>query len=188
LHQSHLILGGARSGKSRHAVAEARAARSRAAFVVTAEPLHGDMRERIARHRGERPADWFTVEEPVEVVAAARRAARQCDLVVVDCVTIWVSNQMARGRTDAAVLAAAEGLAALAGERLASLVIVSNEAGQGVHPETALGCRFRDLLGSVNQVIAAAADRVTLMVAGIPIEIKRVSPPAMSHERPPEAP
>ncbi len=149
------------------------------------------MRDRIARHRAERPRDWTTVEEPCDLTAACRRLAGQVDLIVVDCLTVWVSNLLDRGRDDDAVLGAADDLAALADERLVSLVLVSNEVGEGVHPPTEIGRRFRDLLGSVNQRIAAAVDGVTLMVAGIPVEIKRAdSKPRKSHvrDRAPEAP
>jgi adenosyl cobinamide kinase/adenosyl cobinamide phosphate guanylyltransferase len=171
----HLVLGGARSGKSRHAVAMARSASLRTGFVATAEGIDASMRGRIARHQAERPRDWITVEEPLEVVPACRRLARQVDVIVVDCLTVWVSNQLARARNDDAVLSAAEGLARLMRERLCSLILVSNEVGDGVHPPTEIGLRFRDVLGSVNQCAAAAADRVTLMVAGIPVEIKRAA-------------
>jgi adenosylcobinamide kinase/adenosylcobinamide-phosphate guanylyltransferase len=185
--QSHLILGGARSGKSRHALAQARSEGRRTAVLATAQPRDADMAARIARHRAERPSAWATVEEPLDIVAACRRLAGRHDLILIDCLTIWVSNLIHRGDSDEAVLAAADDLAKLIGERAVALIIVSNEVGEGVHPPTALGLRFRDLLGSVNQRVAAAADRVTLMVAGIPMTIKDV-PPAVDHERAPEAP
>ncbi len=190
-HHSHLILGGARSGKSRHAVAEARAAGRPTAFLATAPPHDRGMRERIARHRAERPRDWVTIEEPLEVAAACRRLARQAEVIIVDCLTVWVSNLLGQGCDDTAVLGAADALAALVVDRLASLILVSNEVGEGVHPSTAIGLRFRDVLGSVNQAIAAAADHVTLMVAGIALDIKQAAPPPgsnASHERVPEAP
>ena len=155
-------------------------------------PTDAELRTRIARHRAERPSGWTTVEEPLDVVAACRGLARQVDLIVVDCLTVWVSNLLMRGRDDDAVAAAAADLAKLMEERLASLILVSNEVGEGVHPSTAIGLRFRDALGAVNQRVAAAADRVTLMVAGIPVEIKRAATAAATaHERddrPPEAP
>ena len=188
--QSHLILGGARSGKSRHAVALARSTGRAAGFLATARPDR-DMRERIERHRAERPAGWVTVEEPIDVVAACRRLRRHAEVIIVDCLTVWISNLLAEGATDAAALGAADGLAALIGERLASLVIVTNEVGQGVHPATAIGIRFRDVLGEVNQRVAAAADRVTLMVAGLAVDLKRPAPGAgaeQPHGRPSEAP
>jgi adenosylcobinamide kinase/adenosylcobinamide-phosphate guanylyltransferase len=146
------------------------------------------MRERIARHRAERPAAWIAIEEPLDIVAACRRLARQVDLAVVDCLTLWVSNLMERERGDDALLARADEVAALVRERAISLVLVSNEVGEGVHPATAVGLRFRDLLGAVNQRVAAAADRVTLMVAGIPVAVKHVPPAPVLHGHAPEAP
>ncbi|HEY7205883.1 MAG TPA: bifunctional adenosylcobinamide kinase/adenosylcobinamide-phosphate guanylyltransferase [Methylomirabilota bacterium] len=187
VHHSHLVLGGARSGKSRHALDQARTA-TFVAFLATARPVDAEMAARIARHRAERPASWSTIEAPLEVVAECRRAVRSYDLIVIDCVTIWVANLMERGDEDVAVLAAADDLAKLMRERLVSLVIVSNEVGSDVHPPTALGRRFRDLVGSVNQRLAFAADRVTLMVAGIPVTVKDTPLPASPDARPPEAP
>ena len=188
VHHSRLVVGGARSGKSRHAIELAQQAGGSVAFLATARPLDSDMAARVTRHRAERPASWPTLEEPLDVVAACRRAATAHDLVVVDCATIWVANLMERGDDDAAVLAAADDLAKLMRERLLTLVIVSNEVGEGVHPPTPVGRRFRDLLGSVNQRLAAVADRVTLMVAGIPMTVKDTPPPRMGHERTHEAP
>lgn len=146
--------------------------------MATARATDGDLRARIARHRAERPASWTTIEEPLDVPAACRRLAARVDLVIVDCLTIWVANLLDAGRRDEAILGEAEALAAVIAERRVSLVIVSNEVGEGVHPPTAIGLRFRDLLGSVNQRIAAAADDVTLMVAGIPVVVKRAATPA----------
>jgi adenosylcobinamide kinase/adenosylcobinamide-phosphate guanylyltransferase len=101
----------------------------------------------------------------------------------VDCLTLWVSNLLERGEADGAVLAAADGLAKLMGERLLSFILVSNEVGAGVHPPSELGIRFQDLLGQVNQRVAAAADRVTFMVAGLPMRIKDPLPKPEDDER-----
>jgi len=188
VHSSHLILGGSRSGKSRYAVAQAQEIGGSAAVVATARALDPNMAARIARHRAERPAGWTTLEEPRDVVAAARRAAASHDLLVIDCVTVWIANLMERGDDDTAILATADDLAKLMRERLASFIIVSNEVGAGVHPPTALGRRFGDLLGFVNQRLAAAADRVTLMVAGIPISVKDAPLPTAPHDRAHQAP
>ena len=187
VHHSHLVLGGARSGKSRYALDQAGPA-GFVAFLATARAVDAEMAARIAGHRAERPARWSTIEAPLEVGAECRRAVRSHDLIVIDCVTIWVANLMERGDEDVAVLAAADDLVKLMRERLATLVIVSNEVGDGVHPPTPLGRRFRDLLGSVNQRLAAAADRVTLMVAGIPVIVKDTPLPTSPDARPPEAP
>jgi adenosylcobinamide kinase/adenosylcobinamide-phosphate guanylyltransferase len=174
---SELILGGARSGKSHHALARARQSDGPVAFVATARPLDAEMRMRIARHQAERPQGFTTVEEPFDIVCACRRLAGHYGLALVDCLTLWVSNRILRGDADEAILGAVDELTGLMAERLLSLVLVSNEVGQGVHPSTEVGLRFRDVLGSVNQRVAAAADGVTLMVAGIPLAIKKPIPP-----------
>ena len=188
VHSSHLVLGGARSGKSRYAVEQAAQSGPRVAFLATARALDADMAARIARHQADRPARFTTVEEPQEIVAACRRAATTHDVILVDCATVWVANLMERGDDDAAVLAAVDDLAKLQRERVVSLLIVSNEVGEGVHPSTALGRRYRDLLGSVNQRLAAAADRVTMMVAGLPMTVKDVPPPPARRDPTHEAP
>jgi nicotinate-nucleotide--dimethylbenzimidazole phosphoribosyltransferase len=130
------------------------------------------MRARIARHRAERPSHWLTVEEPLDLPGACRRLPGHVELAVVDCVTVWVANRLQAGDEDGSILAAADDLAQLLAARTRSWLIVSNEVGEGVHPPTAVGLRFRDVLGQVNQRIAAAVDRVTLMVAGIPVSVK----------------
>lgn len=172
---SVFVLGGARSGKSRYAVT-GHPWRGRVAFLATARAGDADMARRIARHRAERPAGWTTVEEPYELAARLTELVARHDGVVVDCLTFWVANRMLRGDADEAVLAEAERLASLVAARRADLVVVSNEVGEGVHPETADGLRFRDLLGLVNQRLAAACDRVVLMVAGLPLTVKAPVP------------
>jgi adenosylcobinamide kinase/adenosylcobinamide-phosphate guanylyltransferase len=182
---AHLILGGARSGKSRFAVA-AHASARRVAFVATAQARDGELAARIARHRAERPPQWTTVEEPYDLAAAlARLAGERLDAVIVDCLTVWAGNRLLRGDADDSTLAEAERLAAVIARRAWDLTVITNEVGEGVHPSTAEGLRFRDLLGLVNQRIAAACDRVTLMVAGVPLTIKA---PALRHDLAPQAP
>jgi adenosylcobinamide kinase/adenosylcobinamide-phosphate guanylyltransferase len=168
---SHLVLGGARSGKSRFVV-NRHAADARVAFVATAQAGDGDMADRIARHRADRPRRWLTVEEPYDVVARLRELAGRVDTIVLDCLTVWIANRLLRGDPDAAILSGADELARVVAERRCALTLVSNEVGEGVHPPTTDGLRFRDLLGLVNQRVAAACDRVTLMVAGIPVVVK----------------
>lgn len=167
---SLLVLGGARSGKSRFALESA----SRpGVFVATAEAADADMAERIERHRRERPGGWLTIEEPVKLVGALGALAdERVETVVVDCVTLWVGNLQLRGESDDRILAEVDALAQLIASRPFDLTLVSNEVGLGVHPATTAGLRFRDLLGHVNQRLAAACDRVVLMVAGLPLTIK----------------
>ena len=182
---SLFILGGARSGKSRHAIA-AHSPRARVAFIATAQPGDGDMAARIARHRAERPERWTTIEEPFDVPARLQ-ALRKIDAAIVDCVTVWVGNRVLRGDREDAILADADALARFVGEAPFDVTLVSNEVGEGVHPETAIGMRFRDLLGIVNQRLAASCDRVVLMVAGLPLTLKTPAPTA-PHADAPQAP
>src|SRR3990172_1273155 len=173
-HRSILILGGARSGKSRYAIEQALAIGDRVGFVATAEALDAEMTRRIARHRQERPPHWVTVEAPTDLVGAVQDLTSRVDTLIIDCLTIWVANRCQRESADDALLADADALADLVKARRVTMLLVSNEVGQGVHPETELGLRFRDLLGVVNQRVAAAADQVVLMVAGLPVTAKGV--------------
>lgn len=164
------IIGGARSGKSRYAVAMQRNAGA-VAFIATAEARDADMACRIARHRAERPRHWQTIEAPHDLVDALDGLEPDVP-VVVDCVTLWVANRLLRGDADDAILADARRLADRVRRSPGDLTLVSNEVGEGVHPPTAEGLRFRDLLGATNQQVAAACDSVLLMVAGIPLAVK----------------
>ena len=177
---SHLILGGARSGKSRHALDLARSVRGSVAFVATAEARDAEMAARIARHRAERPVRWLTIEEPLDLVGGCRKTAGKADLVLVDCLTLWIANRLLAGHTDSVMLGGVRDLTDWLSEGPASALLVSNEVGAGVVPPTVDGGRFRDLLGQVNQLVAARADRVTYMVAGIPTVIKAEAAPALA--------
>jgi adenosyl cobinamide kinase/adenosyl cobinamide phosphate guanylyltransferase len=159
-----VLLGGARSGKS--ALAQRLAGRwdGPVTVLATGQARDAEMAERIARHRAARPAGWETVEEPLELEAAL--AAAGDAFVVVDCLTLWVSNLLEQGLTDAGVEARARAAAATAAARAAPTVAVSNEVGSGIVPSAPLARRYRDLLGQVNAVWAAAADRALLLVAG----------------------
>ena len=159
-----LLLGGVRSGKSALAVEIGRRHSGPVVFVATCPALDEDLADRIARHRAARP-DWPTIEEPVEL-ASAVETVDDGALVVVDCLTLWVSNLMLRGDDEPEVTDAAAALVGALLDRRGSAVIVSNEVGSGVHPEGELGRRYRDLLGRVNQIVAAAADTTLLVVAG----------------------
>ena len=173
------ILGGARSGKS--TLAEQLAARGeRVLYVATAEGRDEEMRRRIAAHRAARPEHWDTLEEPLELVAALRPIRDRYDTVLVDCLTLWVSNlllqrQAAGAAEDAIeerVLNAARELLQLVAISGGGWIMVSNEVGLGVVPGSPLGRAYRDLLGRVNQLVAAQAREVYLMVAGLPLQVK----------------
>jgi adenosylcobinamide kinase/adenosylcobinamide-phosphate guanylyltransferase len=141
------------------------------------------MAARIARHQAERSPHWTTVEAPRELVPRLTATLTAAETVVVDCLTLWVANLLLRGDGEEAIVKQAEALAALVAAPAADLRVVSNEVGLGVHPATADGLRFRDVLGVVNQRVAAAAQRVVLMVAGLPHLIKD-APPGRAHGAP----
>ncbi len=160
-----LLLGGARSGKSTLAVRRAKATGAPVVFVATAEARDDEMAARIARHRAERPAHWQTVEAPLDLADALRRASPD-DVVVVDCLSLWVSNLLETGLTDDDLQRRAEEVAALAAARTGATIAVSNEVGMGIVPMHELGRRYRDVLGRVNATWAEAADEAVLVVAG----------------------
>lgn len=161
-----LLLGGARSGKSTLAVELGRRHEGPVVYVATAEALDDDMAGRIARHRVERPADWRTIEEPLDLAGALTAASAPDALVIVDCLTLWVSNAVLASWRDEDVEEMSASVAEAAAAGPANVVAVSNEVGLGLVPDNELGRRYRDLLGRVNQQWAAAADRTLLMVAG----------------------
>jgi adenosylcobinamide kinase/adenosylcobinamide-phosphate guanylyltransferase len=181
---SLLILGGARSGKSRYALASAR---EPGIFLATAEGGDPDMVARIERHRRERAAAWRTVEEPRQVVRVLRALAGSPPrTVLIDCVTLWIGNLQLGGESDESILGEVDALAAVIVGRSFDLILVSNEVGLGVHPETPAGLRYRDLLGLANQRLATACDRVVLMAAGLPLTLKE--PRGVSHAAIAQAP
>ncbi|MEL6576599.1 MAG: bifunctional adenosylcobinamide kinase/adenosylcobinamide-phosphate guanylyltransferase [Pseudomonadota bacterium] len=169
--QLTLVLGGARSGKSARALAlaEAAAAPGARVFMATAEALDGEMADRIARHKAERGADWALVEAPLELADAVSAHGCSGRVLLIDCLTLWLSNLMHHER--APDMAAADLLARIA-DAPGHVVAVSNEVGMGLAPMNALGRAFRDAQGRLNQQVAAAADRVEFVAAGLPIVLK----------------
>jgi adenosylcobinamide kinase/adenosylcobinamide-phosphate guanylyltransferase len=161
-----LLVGGARAGKSALALRRAAATRRPVVFIATAEARDAEMADRIARHRAERDPGWATVEAPVEL-AGALAAAPADACVVVDCLTLWVANRFGEGQAE--VVRLATEAAELAAGRAAPTIAVSNEVGMGVVPATPVGRRYRDVLGRVNAVWAAAAADAALVVAGRPL-------------------
>ena len=164
-----LVLGGAASGKSAHAEALAAQDAPRAVYIATAEALDGEMREKIAVHRARRGERWETVEAPLELAQAIRRHDAPDATILVDCLTLWLSNLLGEGR-DAA--AETETLVAALGRVEGRIVLVSNEIGLGLVPENALARSFRNLQGMLNQRVAAAADDVVFVAAGLPLVLK----------------
>ncbi len=167
--RSLLVLGGARSGKSRHAQAAAEAAGDRLVFVATARALDREMADRIERHRADRGEAWRTREAPVDLAATLREEDRPGTVILVDCLTLWLSNLML-GEHDPGL--ATEALVAVLAGAAARVVLVSNEVGGGIVPANALARRFRDAAGMLNQRVAAAVTQVDLVVAGLPLRLK----------------
>ncbi|CAB4858280.1 unannotated protein [freshwater metagenome] len=159
-----VLIGGARSGKSDLAVQIAQRFSGPVSFIATGQRIDDDMTERIARHRAERPP-WPTIEAPTDLTGALRSVASD-HLVIVDCLTLLVSNMMFAERTDEHVGKEAAAAVAVACARSAPTVVVTNEVGLGIHPDTELGRRYRDLLGRVNRTWASAAQRSLFLVAG----------------------
>jgi adenosylcobinamide kinase/adenosylcobinamide-phosphate guanylyltransferase len=188
----YLILGGARSGKSAFAERLARHLARPVLYLATATPGDPEMAARIAAHRAARPPDWRTVESPQALAEAVRRHARPGDTALVDCLTLWLSNLLvfryrlpAEGEVvpedtwreiEREALQEIAGLIAAARARDAALILVSNEVGMGIVPSYPLGRRYRDLLGRVNQAAARRADSVILVIAGMPIDLRRLVP------------
>ena len=167
--KSLLVLGGARSGKSRFARRLAEGSGARPVLIATAEAHDAEMEARIARHAAERGPDWSLVEEPHELAAALAREAAPRRIVVVDCATIWRSNLLLR---EADLVAASAELAGVVAQLAGPAIFVSNEVGGGIVPENALARRFRDAQGALNQALARACEAVVLVNAGIATQIK----------------
>jgi adenosylcobinamide kinase / adenosylcobinamide-phosphate guanylyltransferase len=162
------VLGGARCGKSRHAETLVEAHPAPWLYIATGQALDAEMRERIDVHRARRGADWRVLETPLEL-AAALDTAEEGRPLLVDCLTLWLTNVMLADRDSAADSAR---LAATLARPRGPWVVVSNEVGLGIVPENALARRFRDAAGWLNQRVAATADAVVLMVAGLPLQVK----------------
>jgi adenosylcobinamide kinase/adenosylcobinamide-phosphate guanylyltransferase len=167
-----LVLGGARSGKSRY-VQTLAAAVSAVAFVATARPSDEEMHRKIERHKAERPKEWLTIEEPLDLDRVLAEEGANCRMAVIDCLTLYAAN----------LLEAEHGNLISIEERLqrfyaalrsvpCSVALVSNEVGSGIVPPFPAGRTYRDLLGEINQRVASAADNVLLMVAGLPLALK----------------
>jgi len=177
-----LILGGARSGKSRLAEQLARQSGRPVVYLATATPGDDEMRQRIGVHRANRPQTWNTIEEPIDLPAALDQTAPG-DLVLLDCLTLWVSNLLLDGPSDeppavasGRIVEYSERFIAVLQGRDISMIAVSNEVGMGIVPSYETGRTYRDALGQVNQMLADKADSVYLMVAGLPLPLKDEPP------------
>lgn len=169
LHRRVLVLGGARSGKSRTALQLAEQTSSQRIYIATAQAFDDEMRERIALHRLERDRSWQTVDAPLELVQAIQTQTNPEKAVLVDCLTLWLSNVVLAERDPSRE---ADELIRATREAQGPLILVSNEVGQGIVPSTPLGRSFRDEQGRLNQKMAEACDAVIFVAAGCPILLK----------------
>jgi adenosylcobinamide kinase / adenosylcobinamide-phosphate guanylyltransferase len=164
-----LVLGGARSGKSQFAEALAKSHVGNRIYIATAEPGDEEMRDRIARHRARRGNLWRTIEEPLKLPQLLREEAKEERFILIDCVTLWVSNLMLNGLP---VQEPVDELRNMLPQLEARVVLVSNEVGLGIVPDNELARRFRDEAGLANQKLGATCSEVIFMVAGLPLKLK----------------
>lgn len=166
------LTGGARSGKSSFALERA-SGYGRKFFLATAEAFDGEMERRIRLHREERGADFVTIEEPLDIDVALRKLSpEQVDVVVLDCLTVWVGNLMHRVGTEEGIRARMERFLEVFADPPVSIIAVSNEVGMGIVPENAMARTFRDLAGSLNQQAAAVSTEAWLLCSGMPLRLK----------------
>ncbi len=172
-----LILGGARSGKSRYALRLAERRWQHPLYLATAEAQDAEMARRIAAHHRARGPHWRCIEEPLEIAAILKNRAVKADGILVDCLTLWLSNVLLK-EGPGAYARRRQALLAAVRKMRRNLILVSNEVGLGIVPEHELGRTFRDLAGWLNQDLAAAADTVVLVTAGLPLALKGTLPEA----------
>lgn len=168
-----MVTGGARSGKSGFALKKASSFAGNKAYLATAEALDEEMLRRVNLHRKSRGPDWTTIEEPVEICHTVKEAQGAYQVVLLDCLTIWVSNLLTRiSLSEEEARGRIEEFAGIMPSLKCNLVVVTNEVGMGVVPESALGRSFRDLAGLANQKLGEAASEAYFMVSGFPVKLK----------------
>jgi adenosylcobinamide kinase/adenosylcobinamide-phosphate guanylyltransferase len=171
-HKLLFITGGARSGKSSFAERLALDSAGKRAYIATAQALDAEMSARIDQHRKKRGNSWDTYEEPLAVAELLRKLANRYQVVLVDCLTLWLSNVMAHSKGDGDVAAHSDELVRAAKDFSGLCIVVSNEVGLGIVPDNPLARMFRDYAGLLNQKVAQAADEVYFTASGIPVKIK----------------
>ena len=166
------ITGGCRSGKSRFALDYANRHFSKKMYLATCEILDGEMAQRVENHKKIRGLEWQTIEEPIEIANEIRQYENEVDVILLDCMTLWLSNLLMRQMGDPEIMDAISRLIDTMEQSQTSLILVSNEVGMGIVPADPLSRRFRDLSGMANQKIAEVVNTVIFMVSGIPIFLK----------------
>jgi adenosylcobinamide kinase/adenosylcobinamide-phosphate guanylyltransferase len=166
------VTGGCRSGKSQYALDYANRHFSKKIYLATCEALDDEMIQRVETHKRLRGPEWLTIEEPAEIVDRIKQYSDNAEVILLDCLTLWLSNLLLRENNDLKMMEEMKRLVHSLGERRISVIIVSNEVGMGIVPADPLSRRFRDLSGMANQKIAEVADVVVFMVSGMPIFLK----------------
>ena len=166
------IIGGARSGKSRFALEKASMHSGKKAYIATAQALDNEMSERIEKHKKERSAEWVTIEEPLNIAALIKNIHAQYDVILIDCLTLWLSNRVLKEAGEREIKKEIANLIEALSETRIPVALISNEVGLGIVPETPLGRRFRDLNGFLNQETASISHEVFLVAAGIALQMK----------------
>lgn len=167
------ICGGARSGKSSFALKLAKEEKGRVAFIATGEPKDREMKKRIAKHRLDRPKTWTTFEEPVELAELINKLETRFQVILIDCLTLWVSNLLLKRAPHKTIAKEAVRLMEALKKTGATAIIVTNEVGLGIVPNNRLARDFRDIAGRVNQLIASESDEAYFMISGIAAKIKQ---------------
>lgn len=173
MNKTVFVLGGCRSGKSSYALERAqKASVDNTVFIATCVPHDDEMKSRVARHRKERGSNWQTVEAPVDLPQAIDRLNGKAGIILVDCLTLWISNLLMENPDSESVLHQVQSLTRSVKASDCPVILVSNEVGAGIVPENKLARLYRDLVGSTNQAVADCADQVVWVIAGIPVTIK----------------
>ena len=166
------IVGGARSGKSSYAIELAKGRDKKVAFIATCQPLDKEMKLRIELHKKKRPGHWKTFEEPKDLEGLLKRLGAEFDIVIIDCLTLFISNLLSKGLSDEEIEGLMDKISKILKAAKYKSIIISNEVGLGIVPRNRIARRFRDLAGKINQKAARNAEEVIFMVSGIPLSIK----------------
>ncbi|MFH0771677.1 MAG: bifunctional adenosylcobinamide kinase/adenosylcobinamide-phosphate guanylyltransferase [Candidatus Omnitrophota bacterium] len=167
-----LITGGARSGKSTYAQNLAKPLKGKIIYIATAEALDEEMKKRVSLHKKSRPKDWLVIEEPLEVLSAVKKLPKERIVIILDCLTLLISNLIFKGLSDNKICANIKAIAEALKRKAEFSIVVTNEVGSGIVPGSALARRFRDIQGTANQIMGKCADEVYLLVSSIPVKIK----------------
>jgi adenosylcobinamide kinase/adenosylcobinamide-phosphate guanylyltransferase len=165
------ITGPVRSGKSNFAVNLAKKSKKKIIFIATCKPVDTEMKERIKKHQQQRPKEWITIEEEIDLGSVLRKISKD-KLIIIDCITLWVSNLFFHNFNEKEILKIVNGLISIIKRKGLSVIIVSNEVGWGIVPNNKIARNFRDIMGIIHQKISESSNEIYLLVSGIPIKLK----------------